>query len=103
MAKDLQDLQRIAEKVTKMLQKHNASYIVVLHDQKTGRVLSYGGVTGKNVEDKRRAYERLIYSMLLSIIGLVIRDIQSGQKDLISLAFNKFIEDSKKEDVKYIG
>lgn len=103
MPEDLEDLQSVANKITKILEKKAVSYMVMLHDNKTGRVLSIGGISGTDKETKRRTYERIIYMMLLTIVGQVIRDLQGGEKDLFTIAFKKLIEDSKKEPVNYIG
>lgn len=103
MVEDLENLQAIANKISKSLEKEKISYTLILHDQKTGRVFSLGGVSGINVEEKRKAYERMMYVMILTLVGNVIRDLQSGEKDLVTVAFKKFIENSKNEPIRYIG
>jgi hypothetical protein len=103
MVEDLENLQAIAHKISKTLEKEKISYTLILHDQKTGRVFSLGGVSGADVEEKRKAYERMIYVMILTLVGNVIRDLQSGEKDLVTIAFKKFIEDSKDKPLSYIG
>ena len=105
MIHDLDKFNKIGNSLRKKLFENNIDGLFVLHDMETKRTVPFLIFDGqeKTVGEQRECFEKMFYGMFFSMVAMVVKDMNNGERDLRTLNMKAAIEKSKNEKLNYVG